>query len=272
MRIFSSAEYVLRVLRLISRTLLSTPSLWLIAHSFGPQITSGASINKILDSVPNALTPNICPACGKHVSFKPLPDRTDYTIRLTENDKTQYIMGHRICPDESCFQHIAFVQEIDHALKKSSIVAIWPSSRLLFDTSKVPQSIQETFEEAVSCHAEHCYRAAAMMIRRTIEEVCGQQGITGAKLYEKIEGLKQRQTLSPALVDAMHAIRWLGNDAAHIEARTYEEVGHDEVELAIQATSKILEFLYQVEDLVGKLVGRTKDRGTNGGQNGGQKA
>ncbi len=39
-------------------TLLSTPSVLLIPHSFGFQFNPGVSANKILDSVSRALTPN----------------------------------------------------------------------------------------------------------------------------------------------------------------------------------------------------------------------
>ncbi|MGD8562323.1 MAG: hypothetical protein PVG03_07305, partial [Desulfarculaceae bacterium] len=45
-------------MRLISLTLLSAPSLWLIAHSFGCQVNPGVSINKYLDPVSNTLTEN----------------------------------------------------------------------------------------------------------------------------------------------------------------------------------------------------------------------
>jgi hypothetical protein len=51
----------------------------------------------------------------------------------------------------------------------------------------------------------------------------------------------------------MDALRLLGNDAAHIEARTYNDVGQDEVEVAIDVTKEILKAVYQHRSLVARL-------------------
>ena len=59
MRIFSPAEYRLRVFRRISLTLLSNPFSLLIFHSCWDQAIPGVSINKSLDCVSQALTLNI---------------------------------------------------------------------------------------------------------------------------------------------------------------------------------------------------------------------
>ena len=43
-----------------------------------------------------------------------------------------------------------------------------------------------------------------------------------------------RVTLPVELFDAMDHLRLLGNDAAHIEAQTYDTVGKDEVEAGVE--------------------------------------
>jgi hypothetical protein len=37
-------------------------------------------------------------------------------------------------------------------------------------------------EEAVACHAAECFIAAAIMVRKTLEELCRERGATGANL------------------------------------------------------------------------------------------
>ena len=53
----------------------------------------------------------------------------------------------------------------------------------------------------------------------------------------------------------MDELRLLGNDAAHIEAKVYEQIGHDEVEAAIDLTKEILKAVYQLDGLVKRLTG-----------------
>ena len=56
-----------------------------------------------------------------------------------------------------------------------------------------------------------------------------------------------------ALLDAADDLRLLGNDAAHIEADTYNEVGKDEVEAAVELTKELLKSVYQYSTLHEKL-------------------
>ena len=107
--------------------------------------------------------------------------------------------------------------------------------------------------EAVTCHAEKCYVAAGMMIRRCLEEVCEDRGATGPDLKARIQGLRAKVVLPDELFQAMDDLRLLGNDAAHVEAKTYDFIGQEEVELGITLTKEILKALYQLDDLVSRL-------------------
>ena len=56
-----------------------------------------------------------------------------------------------------------------------------------------------------------------------------------------------------ALFDAFDELRLLGNDAAHIESKDYDSIGHEEVGIAIELTKEILKGVYQMSNLVEKL-------------------
>jgi hypothetical protein len=56
-----------------------------------------------------------------------------------------------------------------------------------------------------------------------------------------------------ALLNATDHLRLLGNDAAHIEAETYDNIGEQEVRLAIDLTKELLKAAYQYEGLVSRL-------------------
>ena len=85
-------------------------------------------------------------------------------------------------------------------------------------------------KEAVACHAAGAYRAAAMMVRRLLEEICAENNATGNDLHKRLEALKSLVVLPQALFDAMGELKALGNDAVHIEARAYDNIGREEAE------------------------------------------
>jgi hypothetical protein len=45
----------------------------------------------------------------------------------------------------------------------------------------------------------------------------------------------------------------LGNDAAHIESQTFNDVGKTEVEISIEFTKEILKAVYQYEGLLSRI-------------------
>lgn len=53
--------------------------------------------------------------------------------------------------------------------------------------------------------------------------------------------------------DALHDLRLLGNDAAHVRSDAYNQVGHAEVEGGIAITKEILKATYQYDSILGQL-------------------
>lgn len=116
----------------------------------------------------------------------------------------------------------------------------------------------DALEEAIKCHAQQCYVAAAMMVRKTLEEVCQHQGATGENLRQRIADLRQKIVLPQPMLDGLDDLRLLGNDAAHVESRDYDQIGRDQVEVAIDVTKEILKATYQYEEMMGRLTALKK--------------
>lgn len=142
-----------------------------------------------------------------------------------------------------------------------SVLFSYPAEKIDFDASALPQGVREPLEEAIDCHSNGSYRAAAVMVRRALEAVCADQGASGNSLYQRIEELGKKITLPKGMVDGLHNLRLLGNDAAHIEAQTYDAVGRQEVEVAIDVTKVILQATYQMESILGQLESLKNDSG-----------
>lgn len=97
--------------------------------------------------------------------------------------------------------------------------------RIDFDATNVPPGLVTAFEEAVTCHANDCFTAAAIMVRKTLEELCRDRQAQGKDLKDRIRDLGTKIVLPQDLLAGLNDLRLLGNDAAHIESREYDKVG-----------------------------------------------
>jgi len=67
--------------------------------------------------------------------------------------------------------------------------------------------------------------------------------------------LGKKIVLPKGMIKALHNLRLLGNDAVHVEARAYAEVGKREVEVAVDVTKTILQATYQMDAILDELEG-----------------
>ena len=169
--------------------------------------------------------------------------------------------GERVCPNPDCAALIYIV----FTPGNGEVLASYPPERLDFDASEFPPGVQASLEEAIDCHANECYQAAAVMVRRTLEAVCEDHEAKGGDLATRIEGLGSKVVLPKGLTEALHNLRLLGNDAAHVEARVYAEVGKHEVEVAVNVAKMILQATYQMDTILGELEGLKSGSEGDGG-------
>ncbi len=157
------------------------------------------------------------------------------------------IVGQRRCPDPTCHALVFFV------FKSNRLVASYPAERIDFDATNIPATVIAAFEEAITCHASKCFVASAMMVRKTLEELCADRKAKGVNLKERIKALGSKVVLPQELLDGVDDLRLLGNDAAHIESREYDKVGQEEVEVGIEFAKEVLKAVYQYSDLLKRL-------------------
>jgi len=94
--------------------------------------------------------------------------------------------GQRMCPSPGCKGHIFVVH------RQGTLVESYPPSTIDFDSSAIPPNIVSSFNEALLCHSVGSFVASALMVRRTLEEVCLDKGATGKDLKARIADLKER--------------------------------------------------------------------------------
>jgi len=192
------------------------------------------------DAIPPQPVSLRCPGCRQQGIFEALGQND---IRATGG----FRFGQRRCPNPACWTHVFVRWNPD-----GSLVA-YPTERLDFDETNVPQAVVAAFEEAVICHANQCFVASAMMVRKTFEELCADRGAQGSNLKERIKALGVVVVLPKELLEGVDDLRLLGNDAAHIESREYAKVGQEEVEVGIEFAKEVLKAVYQYSALLNRL-------------------
>lgn len=189
-----------------------------------------------------------CPLCRKEGSFHSI-GVSDVGWMLIDGKEIagQPAIGMRVCPNMACRAYV-FV-----GLNRGRLIRSYPPEVIDFDASNLPANIVATLEEAVKCHAAGCYRAAALMIRRALEEVCSDKNAAGGNLKLRIAALGTTIIIPPDLLAAADELRLLGNDAAHIEAQLYDAIEEEEVTVALDLTKEVLKAVYQYNSLVARL-------------------
>jgi uncharacterized protein DUF4145 len=200
------------------------------------------------------VVPIVCPACQREGNFT--VQGQDLQLQVPTTDRPNMVgylyVGHRLCPNPQCFTHVFVVYE------NGQLVRTYPAGRIDFEPTDVPARVIKAFDEALTCTANECYIAAAMLIRKTLEAVCEDRGAAGGNLKERILDLQKKVTLPKELFAAMDHLRLLGNDAAHIEAKDYDNVGQDEVAAGIELSKEIIKATYQYKGLLGRLLALKK--------------
>lgn len=220
-------------------------------------VLGGYRLQHQADHAPNVAMR--CPYCAHHGTFGSLPSG-DTTVSWSDAshatatapggaEAARWVhYGPRQCPREQC-RGIVFcvVRETGELLQ------VFPRETVDWDATSLPEPIVATFEEAIVAEANRCYRASALMTRRALELVCDDQGADGATLVQRLRALGSKAVLPEPLLEALDQLRLLGNDAAHVNARTYGRVGAEEARLAIDVTKELLKAVYQYGDLLRRL-------------------
>nr|WP_318254710.1 DUF4145 domain-containing protein [Ochrobactrum sp. UNC390CL2Tsu3S39] len=193
-----------------------------------------------------------CPACSHIGAFGALEQIVDASWQNAIRDSqgrsvpVRLRAGMRRCPNTECKALIFFVDQND-------LRTTYPPEVIDFDSSNLPPRILSSIEEAIKAHAAGCYRASALMVRRVLEELCDDKQAEGKNLMLRLQALSSTVILPKELLEAADELRLLGNDAAHIEAKTYDNIGAQECEIAIELTKELLKAVYQYTSLVSKL-------------------
>ncbi|MDE2385484.1 MAG: DUF4145 domain-containing protein, partial [Alphaproteobacteria bacterium] len=154
-----------------------------------------------------------CPHCRhKGVFYAPQQQGLGFYRELKHDNgatnASTSAVGLFVCPNESCHAVVMILQN-----QHEGISAL-PSPTIDFNSDNLPTQLLATLQEAIKSHAAGCHRAAAIMVRRLLEQICALNDADGANLHQKLAALKKKIVLPEDFFDAMMELKIVGNDAA----------------------------------------------------------
>lgn len=97
-----------------------------------------------------------------------------------------------------------------------TITGLWPKELPQIVDDRIPEHIREDFNEANLCFSVEANRAAAVMARRSLQNIClDKSADKDKKLEQQIDELQEMGIITKDLQNWAHEVRHVGNDGAH---------------------------------------------------------
>ena len=158
------------------------------------------------------------------------------------------------CPEEyslalckACNQVSLFYREdVELIFDKCGEIAtfhyLWPSEPRFLDF-EVPDTVGDSYSEAVEAIKAKLPMSAAAMIGRTLEAVCKDFDSSCKTIYQGLKLMRDEGALSEELYSWANELRVLRNESAHV---TDINVTLDEVNSSMDFLQSLLEIIYKI--------------------------
>lgn len=93
--------------------------------------------------------------------------------------------------------------------------AILKGHKAVGDIHRAPDIVREIYSQSINSIKSGSNIIAGIGLRATIEAICNERNVSGKNLEVRIDKLAKSGFVSQNDADRLHAIRFLGNDAAH---------------------------------------------------------
>lgn len=119
----------------------------------------------------------------------------------------------------------------------------------------VPAGLRREWDEAQTCFRAKAYAACVVMVRRTLEGTCEDQGIKGKSLAASLKQLAAKGLMDKTLAQWAEALRIVGNKGAHY---TGKPVAREDAEDALAFAEALLDHIYVLRQRFDQFLARIK--------------
>ncbi|MBS1860951.1 MAG: DUF4145 domain-containing protein [Actinobacteria bacterium] len=146
----------------------------------------------------------------------------------------------RLIQCTNCWQPSVLVREdYGRGFDDDDSVVVYPAPPQI--SRNVPQPLRREWEEARICLEAKAYTACGVMVRRTLEGTCKDQGVKAKTLARGLQELRDKELVDGTLAEWADALRVLGNKSAHF---TGTELSRDDAEDSLAFAEALLDHLY----------------------------
>lgn len=163
-----------------------------------------------------------CCACDRDTRHDVLAEQgeSEYEYRVDTNFQ---IVECRGCGTKSFRKIVKWVEEAyqtgDDEWEVPENVYTYPNflkgHQSVPDIEKAPELVGDIYQQSLEAIKSKSNVLAGIGLRATIEAICNERQVTGRSLELRIDKLAKTGLISASDADRLHAIRFLGNDAAH---------------------------------------------------------
>lgn len=203
-----------------------------------------------------------CPHCEKPALAEVVGEASDYS----GDDGPPYLLELVRCG--KCARPYLTVEEDYGDGWDGEPGVLWPEQQRPLSLH-VPEDLRRTHSEGRRCFSAKAYTATAVMVRRTLEAVCIDQGMVGEAsgrpkpLFKMLEEMRDQGKIDGRLFEWAHELRSLGNQGAHYSSTS---VTREDAADALALAEALLDYLYVLHAQFNTFKRRRQDA-RNYGQN-----
>jgi hypothetical protein len=116
---------------------------------------------------------------------------------------------------------------------------LFPAGRKL--SNEIPAGLRREFDEAQTCLSAKAHTATVVMVRRTLEGICKDNGITERVLANGLKKMEAAGLIDRTLAEWADSLRVLGNQGAHF---TGTQVDMEDAADALDFAEALLDQIY----------------------------
>ncbi len=153
---------------------------------------------------------------------------------------------------DSCFEPTLQVREdFGGGFDDDNPVIVFPVPPRL--SPSVPAGLRREWDEAQTCSRAKAYAACVVMVRRTLEGTCADQGVKARSLAQGLKQLAKNGLMDETLARWADALRIVGNKGAHF---TGEQVTREDAEDALAFAEALLDHIYVLRQRFDQFLAR----------------
>lgn len=190
-----------------------------------------------------------CRSCCRYTKQEVLHQVTEETDPSEYHEKIDWQIVRCLGCDTLSLRYVrtdyeVFVDAFDQDSEPDTQVLVYPVSianhQSIKRTGDMPEIIRRVYKETVSAIGFEALLLGSIGLRACVEAVCNHLKISGNNLQRRIDQLQKQGHISDSDRKRLHAIRFMGNDAAH-EIR---EPKYGELIVALEIVEHLLNSLF----------------------------